>query len=384
MQTDFSRLPDRRGTGSLKWEKYRDKDILPMWVADMDFTSPPPVIEALKEVSSRGLFGYTVPTSLDTEAVVAYMSRRYQWQIQPEWIVWMPGLVPALNTAARAYGADDEAVLTFTPVYPPFLTAPGFQGKRVQKVPLVIDGNRWTIDLEAAAAAVTKSTRMLYLCNPHNPVGRVFDRQELSALYGFCLQNNLLIISDEIHCDLILDENCQHQVTAAWSPEIAARTITLMAPSKTYNIPGLSCSFVIISDAQLRQQFQRASRGMITEINIFGYAGCRAALNEGEEWRQALLQTLRENYRLVYDTFCREMPDLGMLPMEATYLAWLNANPLGLSNPVAHFEEFGIGLSDGTPFGFPGWLRLNFGCPSHQLRLGLERLLAGYRAAKSI
>lgn len=383
MESNFAQMPERGDTGSLKWEKYRGQDILPMWVADMDFTAPAEVIEALSEVAARGVFGYTVPTQQDTDTVVDYMWRRYQWRIQPEWIVWMPGLVPALNTVARAFGSDQDSVMTCTPVYPPFLTAPGFQGKRLQTVPLAIVNGRWTFDFSALEAAVDASTKLFYLCSPHNPVGRVFDAEELSAFVDFCERHDLLIISDEIHCDLILDENKTHQVTASLSEQVAERTLTLMAPSKTYNIPGLSCSLVIISNPAHRLAFQRASRGMITEINIFGYAGCRAALRHGENWRQQLLKVLRHNYRRVLDTFQTEMPDLGMLPMEATYLAWFNANPLGLKNPLQHFEQHGIGLSDGAPFGFPGWLRLNFGCPTSHLEEGLRRLLNGYHAAKA-
>ena len=203
---DFENFPERRGTASLKWRKYEDGDILPMWVADMDFTSPAEVREALLKRVEHGIYGYTVPYRSVEDAVIAYMKRDHGLEIEREWIVWMPGLVPALNTASRAYEQQGDAVMTNTPVYPPFLSAPEWQNKVLQAVPLKVVDDRYTFDFEAMAAAVTNRTKLFILCNPHNPVGRAWSLAELKQLVDFCRRHNLIVISDEIHCDLIFDK----------------------------------------------------------------------------------------------------------------------------------------------------------------------------------
>lgn len=381
MSLDFSTLPDRSGTGSLKWEKYAGREVLPLWVADMDFFSPPAVISALEERARHGVFGYTLPYASVIESVVHWMSRRYDDKIDPLWLYWLPGLVPALNVMARAYCAENEAVMTCTPVYPPFLTAPVWQGRQLISVPLAVVNNRYTFDLDAMEAAVTPETRVFVLCNPHNPVGRVYQRAELEAVARFCERHDLVLVSDEIHADLILNPDCRHVGIRTLGRDVADRTVTLHAPSKTFNLPGLACSFAVIENANLRAKFQRAARGTITEINAMGYTGCEAAYRHGEPWLDALLEQLRNNRDLVYQFAGEHMPRLGLLPMEATYLAWFDVRPLHLENAMAHFESHGIGLSDGQHFGVEGWLRLNFGCPKAMLREGLRRMKLAYDAA---
>lgn len=383
MDYDFVSCPDRSGTGSLKWQKYAGGEVLPFWVADMDFRSAPEVLEALLARTRHGVFGYTLPPAETVDAVVDYLRRDHGLAVDPEWLVWLPGLVPALNTAARAYAERDESVMTCVPVYPPFLTAPGNQGRRCLQVPLTVADGRYTFDFEAMEAAVRPDTRVFILCNPHNPVGRVFTRSELEAVVAFCRRHNLVLISDEIHCDLVLDDGARHIPTLALGG-VEDLTVTLMAPSKTYNLPGLACSFVIAPDARLRARFERARRGMVTEVNCFGYTGCAAAFRHGEPWRQALLKVLRTNRDRVYAFAQDEMPELGILPMEATYLAWFDVRPLGLRRPDTHFEQHGIGLSDGGAFGTPGFLRLNFGCPPAQLQEGLSRMKRAYAAALTV
>jgi len=378
---DFRTVVDRENTGSLKWDKYRGKTVLPFWVADMDFISPPAVLKTLHERVEHGVFGYTLARVEDEQAVVDYMVRVHGVSIEREWILWMPGLVPALNAAARAFCEPGEAVLTCTPVYPPFLTAPAYQDCQLQTVPLKWEGERYTFDFVGLEAAVTAETKVFYLCNPHNPGGRVFSESEIRAVVDFCLKHGLVLISDEIHCDLLLSDTVSHVPTLKLGEAAEAITLGLYAPSKTYNVPGLACSFIIIPNAKLRTRFRRAARGMITEVNCFGYAGCTAALNDGEPWRKALIEVLKENYALLYSTVLEQMPKVVLRPMEATYLAWLDVRSLGLADPVGHFEAHGIGLSDGAFFGDPGWVRLNFGCPTAHLRRGLECLLKGYTAA---
>jgi cystathionine beta-lyase len=371
---NFDTCPDRRGYGSLKWEKYAGKDILPLWVADMDFVTAPEITAALKERLDHGIFGYTIPFEAPINAVLDYLERQHDYKARASWLNFLPGLVPAINLCCHAFLKAEESVMTATPVYPPFLSAPDYAGRKAINVPLCLDNqDRWTLDIEAMEAAVRPDTRMLILCSPHNPVGRVFTKEELTRLADFCERHDLILISDEIHCDLVFDENARHIVTASLSARIAKRTVTLMAPSKTYNLPGLACAFSIIEDSQLRQQFQKTIRGIITEVNCFGYAGCAAAYNHGEPWRQALLGYLRGNYKLVFEFIRSELPQITFRPMEATYLAWLDVSALGLESPARYFEENGIGFSDGMPFAGAQHLRLNFGCPRATLEEGLDR-----------
>ena len=373
MSFDFETVPDRRNTDSLKWRRYQGRDIIPMWVADMDFRAPACVLEALHARVEHGVFGYAVPPEGLMEAVVERVERRYGWRIEPSWIVWLPGLVPALNLASRAYGDDGDEVLTFTPAYPPFLAAPGHVHREMKVVPLRRAGDRWTFDLERFERELSNRSRVLLLCNPHNPVGRRYEPDELRGVAEICLRRNVVICSDEIHCDLVLDGG-RHVPIATLSEEIAARTITLMAPSKTFNIPGLNCAFAIIPNVELRKPFKKAREGIVPGTNALGYAACLAAYRDGEPWRAALIEVLRRNSRLVYQAVNEEIPGLSMDQVQATYLAWIDTTELGLPEPAKFFEQAGVGLSDGADFLGPGYVRLNFGCPEETLREGLDRM----------
>ncbi len=375
---DFSKRIDRTGTGSLKWEKYKDRDILPMWVADMDFESAPAIREALARRVAHGVYGYTIPYESVEDAVISYLKQVHKLEIKREWLVWMPGLVPALNTASRAFEQPGDAVMTNTPVYPPFLTAPEWQNKELQAVPLIIRDDRYTFDFEAMEKAVTERTKLFILCNPHNPVGRAWTTGELRELVDFCKRHDLIVVSDEIHCDLILDESVNHHTFLNVDDWAIDNSLTLMAPSKTYNVPGLACSYIIIPNARLRTRFQRASRGMITEVNCMGYVGCEAAYNHGGDWLRDVLQVLRQNYRTTYAYIQKHMPRIHMFPMDATYLAWMDVRALELEKPDVYFEENGVGLSNGVLFGSPGYLRLNFACPPEMLDCALERMREAY------
>lgn len=378
MTYDFDTPVDRRDTDSQKWQKYAGRDILPLWVADMDFHSAPEILAALHARIDHGVFGYARPTRSTIDAVVGTVRTRYGWNIEPSWLVWLPGLLVGLNVAARACAQPGEAVLCNPPVYPPFMTAPSHQGRQVIMTPLTLDAaaHRWEIDWQALEESVTPQTKLFFLCNPHNPVARVFHRDELARLAEFCLRHDLVLCSDEIHCDLILDD-LPHVPAATLGSEIARRTITLMAPSKTYNLPGLGTSLAIIPDPELRARFLRATAGIVAEVNCLGYTACEAAYDRGEPWRRALLAYLRGNRALLLDCAARELPGVQIeAPIEATYLAWLNVAALGRKDPVAHFEEHGVGLSDGRHFGAkPGaYLRLNFGCPRATLIEALSRM----------
>ena len=372
---DFDTLVDRRTTASEKWDRYAGQDIIPLWVADMDFRSPPAVLEALHQRVEHGVFGYSSPPKELVAVVLAMLQQEYSWQVQPEWLVWLPGLVCGLNVTCRAVGAPGDAVATFTPVYPPFLTAPGLAGRELISVPLVEQQGRWEMDLEALEQAITPRTKLLMLCSPHNPVGRVWSREEQLALADLVERHDLIVCSDEIHAGLVLDNDTPQIPFATLAPELARRTITLLAPSKTYNIPGLGCSFAVIPDKQLRQAFRDVMTGIVPHVNLLGYTATLAAYRDGEPWRQALLGYLRQNRDLVLEVI-QAVPGLKTWPVEATYLAWVDARGLGVADPAGLFEQAGVGLSDGVPFGAPGFVRLNFGCPRSLLEQALERMKA--------
>ena len=370
---DFETPVERRRTASLKWEKYKGRDIIPLWVADMDFRSPPAVISALKKRVDYGVFGYTIAPEELIEVVVAMLKSKYAWEVQPEWLVWLPGLVCGLNVACRAVGQDGDDVMTAVPVYPPFLTAPGHFHRNLIKVALKEENNRWQFDFDQLEQSITGKTRLFILCNPHNPIGRVYRREELATLAAICRKRDIVICSDEIHCGLILDRAKQHIPTATLDPEVAARTITLMAPSKTYNLPGLGCAFAVISDKNLRHKFKNAMTGIVPDVNALGYTAAGVAFDKCDDWQVALLDYLRGNRDAVERAVGR-MPDLSMAPVEATYLAWIDVRKADLKNPSAFFVEAGVGLQDGIEFDGPGFMRLNFGCSRSLLQEALRRM----------
>jgi cysteine-S-conjugate beta-lyase len=372
---DFDEIIDRRGTASEKWDRYRGRDIIPLWVADMDFRSPPAIIEALHERVSHGVFGYTAPPEGLNQAVIDALQSEFGWQVQKEWITWLPGLVTGLNICCRAVGAAGDEVISFTPVYPPFMSAPPLSGRNLVKVPLRLEGGLWGLDLEALERAVTPRTRLLLLCSPHNPVGRVWTEQELISLAGFARRHDLVICSDEIHAGLVLDEKLRHIPIATLSPETDRRTITLLAPSKTFNVPGLGCSLAVISDDTLRRAFRKGMGRIVPHVNLLGYTAAEAAYRHGEEWRQQLLEYLRGNRDLVAREVA-QMPGFAVAHVEATYLSWIDLRESGIEDPVGFFEQAGVGLSGGADFGLPGFVRLNFGCPRPLLAEALRRMRA--------
>jgi cystathionine beta-lyase len=370
---DFDTPVDRYHTASLKWDRYGARDIIPLWVADMDFRSPPAVIRALERRVAHGVFGYgAVPKAL-SDVVCEMLTRKYSWRLEPEHLVWLPGLVCGLNVACRSVGAAYDEVITLVPIYPPFLSAPKNFGRRLVTVPLMAESNGWIIDFDELEKNITHHTRLFLFCNPHNPVGRVYSRHDLDKLISLCDRHDIIICSDEIHCDLILDADKNHIPTAAISPEVAARTITLMAPSKTFNIPGLGCSFAVISNRKLRRKFVQAMAGIVPEVNILGLTAAEAAYRESWDWLASLLDYLRDNRRLVEkEISC--MAELSMHHVEATYLAWIDARRIDKFFPGRFFELSGVGLSEGSDFGFPGYVRLNFGCRRPILQDALQRM----------
>ena len=366
---DFTPAPD-----STRWQKYAGRDVIPLWVADMDFAAPPAVTEALQQRIASGLFGYGQPWPSLVESVVDHTLCEYGWAIEPDWIVWLPGLVSGLHVACRSVGNPGDGVFTAVPVYPPFLSAPASSERRLLTLPLVRSEAGWGWDF-AAADAVMKAARLFLLCHPHNPVGRSWHDDELWQLAALADKHDLVVCSDEIHCDLTLTG--RHRPFATLSPEIAARTITLMAPSKSFNLAGLGCAFAIIPDARLRRDFRQAMQGIVPHVNVIGLVACEAALRHGTPWRHQLLDTLRGHAARV-EQFVAQQPALAMERIEATFLAWIDCRDMGIEHPVQLFEQAGVGLSDGAAFGpaqaYGRYVRLNFGTTRSLLDAALARM----------
>ena len=369
----FDQPVDRRPTFSQKWEKYRDTDILPMWVADTDFMSPPAVIEALQERVSHGIFGYTNTPAELNQLVINRMADNYNWQIKADWIVWLPGLVCGLNLACRSVGHSQDAVVTAKPIYPPFMSSPRLSDRSLITVPMKEEGQRWLIEFTSLEAGITDQARMLLFCNPHNPGGTVYRREELEQLAAICNRYNLTVCSDEIHCDLLLEPGLKHIPLASLDSKTAARTITLMAPSKTFNVAGLGCSFAIIPDASLRKQFQQVRKGIVPDVNLLGYTAAIASYKEGEEWLAQQLDYLRGNRDYLVKEI-NQIPGLKLNTIEATYLAWIDVSGAKLENPAHFFEQAGIGMSPGRDFGDDRFMRLNFGCTRETVIEAVERI----------
>jgi cystathionine beta-lyase len=379
MTYDFDRLVDRRRTDSSKWQKY-GPDVLPLWVADMDFQSPEPVIRALRERVEHGVFGYLALEQPEFHELFAdRLLKRYGWRVSPAAVVLIPGVIPGFNVAGRIFTAPGDGLILQTPVYPPILRAASSIGLTREEAPLArrSDG-RYAVDIDAFSAGIRERTRFFLLCNPHNPVGRVFTREELTSLAQVCLRRGLAIVSDEIHCELTLGGN-RHTPIASLDPEIAERTITLMAPSKTFNLAGLKCSVAIIPNAALREKFVNGRIDLVQTVNVFGYTAAFAAYRDGQPWLDELLRYLEANRDFVADYVRARLPGVVMAPPEATYLAWLDCRNAGIpgGDPYTFFlEKARVALNDGALFGAggAGHVRLNFGCPRSMLAKALDQM----------
>jgi cysteine-S-conjugate beta-lyase len=390
MTYNFDTFPNRLSSDSIKWNYY-EEDVLPLWVADMDFLSPPAVVKALQRRVEHGIFGYPLgtegkPTELleMRQLLIDRLDRLYQWKIRPEDLVFLPGVAVGFNLACHTAAAPEGEVLIEVPVYPPFLQAPQRAGLARKDVELVLneDGS-YSVDFEAFEAAITENTRLFILCSPHNPIGRVFTREELERMAEICLRKGVLICSDEIHCDLIFDGH-KHIPIASLSESAAGNTITLMAPSKTFNIPDLSFSFAIIQNESLRRRFRRAQQGLVNWVNSLGLTAAQAAYAHGDPWLEELLDYLQGNRDFLAQYIQQEMPGIRMSSPEGTYLAWLNCRDSGIpGNPFRFFlENSRVALMDGAAFGKggEGFVRLNFGCPRSTLEQALDLMKKSYHS----
>lgn len=393
MAFNFDHVPDRRRTNSIKWTYY-PQDVLPLWVADMDFLSPPAITGALRAAVEHGLFGYELANAQLKETVAARMDSLYGWKVSPDAVITTPGIVSAFNIAAWAIDRPDaptgQGILFQPPVYFPFLEVGKNTGLVSQPAPLarVNDGDRrlrYEIDFDVFEQAMHSGgaqTAMFLLCNPHNPTGQVYSHAELARLAEICLKNDVLICSDEIHSELLLGA-AQHFPIATLSSEIEARSITLIAPSKTFNTPGLFCGFAIIPDMALREAFRKQSERLVQHTSSLSLAAAQAAFSGAcDEWLAELLVYLTANRDFAVDFIEKELPDIRTAVPDATYLLWLDCTKLVASGKIAgspfsfFVKEAKVALNDGTPFGPGGenFVRLNFGCPRSTLEEALERI----------
>lgn len=386
---DFDKIIDRTDTESLKWVYPRKVlkvgDAIPMWVADMDFEAPPAVVAAIRRRAAHGIFGYPLVPPSFWQAAIDWLGRRHGWEVRKDEMAMTPGIVPALNYSVRAFTKPGDGVIIQTPVYFPFYHAVENNGRRVVRNPLRFDGRRYTMDLEDLERKLDEGGRMLILCSPHNPVGRVWTRDELEALGRLAVERDLLVISDEIHADLVYGGH-RHHVFAALSPELAERTVTCIAPSKTFNIPGLSTAVVIASNPKLLEAFKDETERAGFELGqVFGIVGFEAAYAHGEDWLDELLPYLEANIDLMEKFLAERIPGIRLIRPEGTYLALLDCRGLGLE-PAALNDFFlkkaRVYFSDGAMFGeeAAGFVRINFGCPRTLLVEALARI---ERAVKS-
>lgn len=372
MAFNFDEAIDRRHSDSMKWNKFA-QNVLPLWVADMDFRSPQCIVDALNKRVAHGVFGYGMQPVEFTDAAVAHCEQRYGWRVDPAWLVVLPGVVSGLNLCVRAFSAEHDVTITPTPIYPPFRKAAALAHRGQLNAPLTQQHGRLVVDYASLESQLSGREKLLMLCNPQNPGGTVYTRQELEAQLAFAQRHNLIVCSDEIHCDLVLDETARHVPFATLNEDAAQRSITLMSPSKTYNIAGLGASLAIIPNPELRARFTAAREGIVPKVDILALTAGAAAWRDGAPWLEALLIYLRGNRdRLVSAVNTR--PGLRMTVPQATYLGWIDASGLHADNPAKLFQRAGLGVSPGFDFGETQYVRVNFGCTRATLDEALERL----------
>ena len=364
---------DRHNTHSIKWDKFPD-DVIPMWVADMDFASPEPIIKAIQDRVSDGVFGYTRADAELDQAIIDNAKNNYHWDIKANQIDYLPGLVCALHVAVRAFTQEDEGVIIPGPVYFHLTKAAELANRKIHSIPMQLLNDRWLPDMQAFADACADSkSKLILLCNPHNPGGTVFSRDELLQIHALAEQYGLTVVSDEIHCDLILDEGLTHIPFASLNQDAASRTVTLMAPSKTYNVAGLGLAYSVTQNLTLKNKFNLARSGIMPDPNLLAFNATKAAYTQCQNWHQDLIKYLRKNRALIQQRLAPTQCKMGKI--EATYLAWIDVSHLNLDNAEAYFLKAGVAISDGKQFGNPNFIRLNFGCSYQQLDQALTRLL---------
>lgn len=369
----FDNVISRFNTDSVRWDKY-NKDIIPLWVADMDFETPHCVIDAVTKRLNHKVFGYTHAPYQLKEEITQYIKDQFDWTIEPEWIVFTPSLVSSLYSIAKQLTQADDHVLTLQPVYHHILQAASFSNRDYSAVPLDNYNHRLFLSADGLKHYQKNNTRLLFFCNPHNPGGSVYSRTELTDIAEFCVNNNIVICSDEIHCNMIYD-GLQHIPIASLSEEIADQSITLMSLNKVFNIPGLGLAWMICKNKEIRKKIQAQIGTLIPDPQIISYVSTQAALRHGEPWRQELIQYLESN-KLMLKNDIKQMQPLQMYTMEASYLAWIDCSQLEIKEPAQLFLEYGLALQPGSMFQQDNHVRINIATPKSVLSEALDRMHA--------
>jgi cystathionine beta-lyase len=376
----FDEVIHRRNTESYKWDSFNDPNsVISMPVADMDFRCAEPILSAMNEVTSHGIFGYSIIPDKLNDIFKERVYHKYRWNIKKEWLVWVPGLIPAVTSICNMVGSPGDEIITTIPAYYPIHLAPERVGKKLIPVPMILENSRWTFDFDTLEKAITPKTKLFILCNPYNPGGTVFNKFELEKLVNLCTKNNILICSDEIHCDLILENSKHHIPVAALNERASQATITLMAPSKTFNLAGLGCSVAIIPNEELRKKFQNIKEGLFPFLSRYAIHASIAAYQHGESWRMELIRYLKSNHDYVYERI-NSIPRLLMNKQEATYLAWIKCDIPGFSEDLL---SIGVRVNDGKIYLKEGYFRLNFACPKIILEKALNRIQHAVKIAKT-
>jgi cystathionine beta-lyase len=391
MSWNFDDVPQREGTNSIKFdlrkETFGASDVIPMWVADMDFRTPEFIISALENRLKHEILGYSFRSQSYFSSIINWLKNRHSWPVEKEWICFSPGIVPALNFCTLAFTEPGESIILQPPVYHPFYPAVESHGRKIIHNRLIENTGNWEMDFESLKSCAAQKPAMIMISNPHNPIGRAWTREELTRLVEICLENKIVILSDEIHCDLVMPD-FTHTPVASISPEASDITITCVAPSKTFNLAGLSTSSVIISNPQLRRKFQGFTENLhVGGGNIFGTIASEAAYTNGSEWLDELLAYLDSNARYVTEYCATYIPHISPVRLEATYLQWLDCRKMGMTGKELH-EFFvlkaGVGMNEGSTFGpgGEGFMRMNIACPRKTLVQALGKIEAAVNSIR--
>lgn len=381
MTFNFDALVNRCNSDSIRWDRYAGDDVIPLWVADMDFQSPPCVMDAIAARVQQGVFGYTHAPDSMRSVIAGYIAERYDWEVDPDWIVILPSVVSGLYTAVRQLTTPIEHILVPQPVYHHLRLACSETPRPYTEVPLALENNRWVLPWQALDPFCQGNTKMALLCNPQNPGGTVYTKSELLQFAAFCEAHDLLICSDEIHAGLVLDKQNRHVPIASLNQRISMRTVTLMSLNKVFNFPGIGLAWAVAENPRLRAAMQTDLHRTIAEPGLLAYTATMAALRDGEEWRQSLLQYLRGNRDYIVGRI-EAMSPLTLAKTEASYLAWIDCSALGCTDPHALFLSFGLALSPGAQFNAPQFVRLNFGTQRALLEEAMDRMALALASAK--
>lgn len=389
----FDNIPMRRGTNSVKWDLHSQDESLPLWIADMDFPAAKEIQDSLRKALELPIYGYELAPVSIKSTIAEWILKTHSWEVNPEWIEFIPSARSALFLGCLLADPTYRRAIVSPPIYPPFMTIPTYAGLEVSQVPLLLKESLWSFDIAGIQDCADLGASTYLLCNPHNPVGRCYTREELESLASACLSHNLLILSDEVHCDLVLNPDSRHIPIASIDSEIGLKSITIMGPGKTFNLAGLQTAFAIIPDRKLRKRFFKATHSFIPEISRFGFQSMMAAFSSSRDWKKSLIEYLRANRKLVH-TMLGHYDCFHVTPSEATYLSWIKCDfdkDPSSPRPYELFYKAGIILSDGRTFGpsseqvhsspprhnylTENYVRLNFATSQQVLTQALERMI---------